>query len=93
MHRTQIASRCIIATIKDLGHCPCPRCLVTKEEIPAVGQQRDINRRTTKARTDSSQRRRKVELARNAIDEHGTAVDSKTLDIFLFDESLIPVKV
>ncbi|KZV87861.1 hypothetical protein EXIGLDRAFT_571190, partial [Exidia glandulosa HHB12029] len=80
--------KCIIATVKDLGRCPCPRCLITKDEIPKVGQQLDIRRRTTKARTDSARRQQRVDMARKVIEEHGIAVDSKTLDPFLGEESL-----
>ncbi|EJD40078.1 hypothetical protein AURDEDRAFT_170852 [Auricularia subglabra TFB-10046 SS5] len=53
----------IIATIKDKGDCLCPRCHVTKAQVPKVGQKLDMLRRTTQAREDNATRKWKVAAA------------------------------
>ncbi|EJD50310.1 hypothetical protein AURDEDRAFT_58600 [Auricularia subglabra TFB-10046 SS5] len=82
--------KCLIASIKDLGTCPCPRCLVKKDDIPRAGQRYDMQRRVTSARTDNDRRRGRVESAQNMILEHGITVDSTSLDPFLKEQSLTP---
>jgi hypothetical protein len=43
--------RVLIATIRDKGLCPCPRCFVLKSEIDKLGQKLDARYRITQARS------------------------------------------
>jgi hypothetical protein len=43
--------RVLIATIKDMGLCPCPRCLTPKALFSALGLVQDMKRRATGFRT------------------------------------------
>jgi hypothetical protein len=56
--------RAKIATIRDLGMYPCPRCLVAKDQIPEMGKDEDRCIRTELARTDSLERQGRVDQAR-----------------------------
>ncbi|KAF8151063.1 hypothetical protein BJ912DRAFT_1071771 [Pholiota molesta] len=46
----------LLATIRNLGSCPCPRCLIPKAKIPNVGKVYDDNQRVTTQRIDDSNR-------------------------------------
>ncbi|KAI1791105.1 hypothetical protein LXA43DRAFT_889833 [Ganoderma leucocontextum] len=41
----------LIATLRDKGRCPCPRCLTNFDRIPALGTTSDRERRQTDCRT------------------------------------------
>ncbi|KAI9059487.1 hypothetical protein FKP32DRAFT_1657872 [Trametes sanguinea] len=80
----------LLATIRDMGSCPCPRCLVRKDAISAVGTARDMASRTRNARVDSADRRYKVNRAREFIYEQGRGLGSKAVEDLLKAESLVP---
>ncbi|KZT20578.1 hypothetical protein NEOLEDRAFT_1158607 [Neolentinus lepideus HHB14362 ss-1] len=80
----------LLATLRDKGNCPCPRCLVLKNEIPALGQHLDMQRRNQRARKANGEWRRKVEMARGFIYEQGYRVNSKAIERVLQPESLVP---
>lgn len=85
--------RVLLAGIRDLGICSCPRCLVKKDEIPRIGMKSDENIRLKKARIDSEERRGNVKKARNAIYRDGFVVNSNTVNQFLKKESLMSTEV
>ena len=58
------AGRVIIASIRDLGSCPCPRCLIPLSHVPNMGKAQDMKLRKSLIRVDDERRRYKVELAR-----------------------------
>ncbi len=70
----------LLATIRYLATCPCPRCFVQKKDIAAMGTKLDAGRRDKNARHDNEERRRVVNLTRSWIYEKGLAVTSKYLD-------------
>jgi hypothetical protein len=39
-----VFSRILLASIKFLGQCPCPRCLVKKADVPKMGMKSDLRR-------------------------------------------------
>ncbi|KAI0703342.1 hypothetical protein C8T65DRAFT_258430 [Cerioporus squamosus] len=80
----------LLATIRDMGNCPCPRCLVRKQDINAVGTPQDMETRVNNARHDDEERRQKVAAARNLIYEKGRGVGSKPVDELLKAQSLVP---
>ncbi|KAF6749073.1 hypothetical protein DFP72DRAFT_852928 [Ephemerocybe angulata] len=57
----------LIASIKNLGTYLCPRCEVTKADVPAMGQRRDLRRRVRLVRVDNSSRRERVEQVREFL--------------------------
>jgi len=87
--------RTLLACIKNLGAFPCPRCLVAKAEIPALGTELDMQRRQCAQgmRTDNDSRKHRVERARKAIYVKGKPITSKQVDDLLGDGSLVPTRV
>lgn len=84
--------RVLIATIKNLGRCPCPSCLVKKADIPKVGTVPDMKTRTEKVRVDDEHRRYDIETARRQIFENGTRINSDAIDNIL-GGSGVPTRV
>lgn len=85
--------RVLIATIRDLGDCPCVRCTIKKSQIREVGTPADMAIRTAQRRLDNEERQRKVDSARRLIYESGYVVNSDKVDKFLKSESLVPTEV
>ncbi|EGO24774.1 hypothetical protein SERLADRAFT_370017 [Serpula lacrymans var. lacrymans S7.9] len=77
----------LIATIRDMGNCPCPRCLVPKSEIDKIGQVRDLQSRVAKTRSYAMH---KIKLAREVIYCIGHSITSSTVDDILKNESWVP---
>ena len=85
--------RVLLATIRNFGSCPCPRCLVPKSKIPEVGTAIDDRRREKSRRVDSFTRNWNVSLAREYIYERGFGVRSAAVERLLAEESYTPTKV
>ncbi len=84
--------RVLLATIKNLGRSPCPRCLIKKDQIPSVGTKADMSLRR-KLRVDSQHRQAKVEKARSLMFNSSAAVTSKQVERILGDQSMVPTHV
>lgn len=78
--------------IKYLGLCPCPDCGILKSELHLVGSKPDMRARQQLLRTDSEDRRRKVELARQLIFS-GVNITSQKIEQALGSGSLVPTRV
>jgi len=95
----RLAERCsnicrvILATIRQLGNYPCPRCLIPMTRVQDMGTKRDMRQRKTLAQVDDQARRRKIESARNIIYKKNYAVDSNPVEALLKDQSLVPTFV
>jgi len=85
--------RILIASIRNLGRCPCPRCLIPLDRVASMGMRRDMIQRRTLARIDNVKRRNRVETAREKIYEKGYVVDSKAVEALLQEDSLVPTAV
>lgn len=82
--------RILIASIRNLGICPCPRCCIPKKLVYQMGMARDKTQRVTLARVDDIRRQGLVTAARRIIyDEHYT-VNSAAVEALLKDQSLTP---
>ncbi|KAF9033895.1 hypothetical protein BJ165DRAFT_1396369 [Panaeolus papilionaceus] len=81
----------LLATIKYLAKCPCPRCTTQKRFIPALGTHADIQRRSHK-RVDNEHRNFDIEGARRDIYQHGKGAKSKAVENRLGGDSSIPVR-
>ncbi|KAG0698052.1 hypothetical protein DFH29DRAFT_1003197 [Suillus ampliporus] len=77
----------LIATIKDMGSCLCPRCLVTKSKSDCVGFLRDMRARIEGLRIYSLQT---IQAARDFVYKSGYAVDGTAVGNLLFCESWVP---
>lgn len=82
-----------MASIRNLGDCPCPRCEINLSRVHNVGMPLDRTQRRTKARYDDASRRAKVDSARELIYEHGHLVNSAQVERILKSRSLVPTKV
>lgn len=85
--------RMLMACLKYLAGCPCPRCLILKSHIPLIGTKTDTKRRVQLARVDSVDRQRKIELARRMMFEGGVNITSTRIDDLLSPASLVPTRV
>jgi len=81
-----------MAGIRFMGLCPCPRCLIKKEELSALGTLRDGNRRA-KIRVNSHHFCTKISLARDVIYRHGYRVNTNVVNDLLKEKSLVPTTV
>lgn len=85
--------RVLLASIRNNGGCPCPRCLIPKVWIQNLGMVRDRQQRLTLQRLDDQGRQYKIAKARHLIYKHNYAVDSSAVDKLLKPESLVPTSV
>lgn len=85
--------RVLIASIRNLGGCPCPRCLIPKIKLQDVAKEEDILQRTVLARHDTIERREKISAARRLIYEEQYVVDTSQVEALLKPESLVPTVV
>ncbi|KAG2037991.1 hypothetical protein BDR03DRAFT_933797 [Suillus americanus] len=77
----------LLATIRDKGTCPCPRCLTPKSMFNRVGFLHDISQRMNRLRTYFTE---KVSKARNAIYMRGAPIKGALVESLLKDVSLVP---
>ncbi|KAK7036876.1 hypothetical protein R3P38DRAFT_2415876, partial [Favolaschia claudopus] len=82
--------RVLLATIRNLGKAPCPRCYILKEDIHLLGTIRDEKKRETLARTDEHIRNGTIRRVRDWIFRLGRSVASKTFDFYLLARSWTP---
>ncbi|KAG2337754.1 hypothetical protein BDR05DRAFT_978379 [Suillus weaverae] len=80
----------LIATIKDMGWCPCPRCLTPKCSFSLLGLARDMKNRLTNIHSYAMAR---VMKAREFIYQSGNTVDGTKVDDTLGEGSWVPVLV
>lgn len=89
--RTDIYSiRVLIATIRDKGLCPCPRCLVRKSEFDKLSQKLDAHYHITQARTYLGDI---ITSARNFIYKLGYGIGSAAVERLLKEQSWVPTRV
>ncbi|KZT55342.1 hypothetical protein CALCODRAFT_437337 [Calocera cornea HHB12733] len=81
----------LIATIKDLGGCPCPRCLVTLDNVRLLGTSRDLRTRAVRVREDTHTRQKRVIEAFNNIVVHGWPVESGRHHSMFKENSWVPI--
>jgi hypothetical protein len=77
----------LLATIRNKGLCPCPRCLVSKSELDRLGLRRDISIRINKFREYAAD---KVDIARKAIYNLAKAIHSTVVEDLLKSFSGVP---
>ncbi|KAJ7762206.1 hypothetical protein B0H16DRAFT_1884179 [Mycena metata] len=77
----------LLATIRDGGGCPCPRCLVPKSEAHLMGSARDMTARVKNARKYLGSL---VNTARRFIYKFAHGIGSKKVDDLLKETSSVP---
>lgn len=86
--------RVLLATIRSLGLCLCPRCKVPKHQVDQVGTIQDNDHQTKLARNSNQmQYKIRTDIAHQAIYKHGKGVKSKAVEDMLQSESLTPTRV
>lgn len=90
----------MLATIRNLGDCPCPRCLTPLTLAHKFGTLDDKKQRTDQARVDDLSRREKIKKARKLIygkvgsrNNTNFGVNSAAVERLLKEESLVPTCV
>nr|GAT45436.1 predicted protein [Mycena chlorophos] len=81
----------LLATIKSLGGCPCPRCFIAKTQIAETGTVNDMKRRAN-IRVDDRPRRTAIETVRRKIFESGNAVEGTAVKGVLKGKSWVPIR-
>jgi hypothetical protein len=87
---TDKTGRVLLATIRDGGMCPCPRCLIPKTEMHLMGFARDISARVSKARKYLGLR---VRAARVHIYKLAYGIGSDKVNDSLKESSSVPTLV
>jgi hypothetical protein len=87
---TRWSRRVLLATIRDKGLCPCPRCLIPKEKIDLMGQVRDLAQRKDNPRNILYDT---VQTARNFIHQLGLPINGSAVDKLLKPTSSVPTVV
>jgi hypothetical protein len=85
-----IIFRVLLATIRDKGLCPCPRCLVSKSRLDLMGQRRDITSRQKNIREYLSLF---VLAAREKIYKKASAIGGAAVNRLLKETSAVPTIV
>ncbi|KZT12252.1 uncharacterized protein LAESUDRAFT_641648 [Laetiporus sulphureus 93-53] len=81
----------LLACIRYLARCPCPRCLIEKSDIPKMGTPADSARRS-KSRTDTSAIQNAIKRTRAWVFEKGISLGSKKIAKILDVQSLVPTR-
>jgi hypothetical protein len=89
----EIRNRVLMASIRNLGNCPCPRCCLPLSDVHLVGTTKDRRNRKKLLRTDDHRYRLTVSNARKAILERNYAVNSAVVERLLKPRSLVPTAV
>ena len=87
---TYFYERVLLATIRDKGLCPCPRCLVPKLKLDQTGMKHDANFRLKNARTYLYTC---VQKARDAIYKSAAAIAGAVVNRSLKATSSVPTLV
>lgn len=85
-----ILVRVLLATIRDKGLCPCPRCLIYKSKLDKLGLKRDMATRIDKLRHYMWER---VQVARKAIYSLGKPINGIAVETMLKEFSGVPTMV
>lgn len=97
---SRLIFRAALATIRNLGDFPCPRCLTPITLAHNFGTPDDKQQRITNARVDNQDRRHKITKARKLIYGKITTkknvnfgVGSAAVERLLKGQSLVPIDV
>jgi hypothetical protein len=92
-HFLIFSPRIILASIRNMGRCACPRCLIPMSRFQNVGKTRDMQQRVSLQRVDDEVKRSTVATAREIIYQKKYAVDNENVETLLKPQSLVPTAV
>ena len=90
LYELDFFNRILLATIRDNGSSPCPRCYVPRASFGRLGFISDISSRLSHARNYLQS---KIRSARHLIYQCGKAVKSVAVERILKEYSLVPTLV
>ncbi|KAI0362987.1 hypothetical protein BV20DRAFT_959211, partial [Pilatotrama ljubarskyi] len=82
----------LLTTLKTLGRCPCPRCLVGKDKLSAAGTPEDDEQRRANRRIDNTKLQRDIKKARKLVFKDGCSLTSTCVKALLDSRSLNPIQ-
>lgn len=82
-----------MACIKNMGNCPCPRCLIEKKYVYLMGSKADMNHRGTQKRVYDHALEWSINRARERIFKEGKLVAGTFVEALMNPKSLIPTRV
>lgn len=85
--------RVLIANVRNLRGCPCPRCLIPKVKLQDVATENDMHQHSILACCDTVERREKIFSSWKLIYEGKYVVDTPQVEALLKLESLVPMIV
>lgn len=85
--------RVLLANIRNLGKCPCPRCTVPKTWIKDLGTANDSTRRQSLRRVYDHPLKYSIRKARDVIYRLGSGIKSKAVENMLSPLSYVPTMV
>jgi hypothetical protein len=88
--RLLMSYRVLIATIKDMGSCACPCCLMLKSLFSSLSLLKDMKSRMSKLRVYAMAR---IVQAREFIYDWGNTVDGVKIEQTLGEGSWVPTMV
>ncbi|PCH39218.1 hypothetical protein WOLCODRAFT_86414 [Wolfiporia cocos MD-104 SS10] len=81
----------LLACIRYLAQCPCPRCLIQKADISEMGTPADMERRNI-LRVDTTAIQNLIDGARRSVFRKGFALNSKKITKILDPKSLVTTR-
>ncbi|KAG8741331.1 hypothetical protein FRC10_002993 [Ceratobasidium sp. 414] len=84
--------RVLLATIRDKGRCPCPRCLIPMNQVHKMGMRSDASARVKTQRHDNLKRQKLINQARSLIYEGNKVVSNTEVEDLLQPTSLVPTQ-
>ncbi|TFY50777.1 hypothetical protein EVJ58_g10894, partial [Rhodofomes roseus] len=82
----------LLACIRYLAECPCPRCYVKKSDMRLMGTSRDLKQRQDHSRIDTEPIQYDIKATRSWIFKDGYKPNSKRIDKVLQSRSLLPIQ-
>ncbi|KAG6904966.1 hypothetical protein DXG01_005923, partial [Tephrocybe rancida] len=82
--------KALLASIRNGGRLPCPRCFVSKAHLCRMGMKSDMKHRVTAVRLNNQEVKDNVKAARDYIYTDRYAVNSKAVETILQPLSLVP---
>ncbi|KAH9835781.1 uncharacterized protein C8Q71DRAFT_709596 [Rhodofomes roseus] len=92
LYSADYPEKILLACIRYLAECPCPRCYVRKENIHLMGTARDMQQRAKHMRFDTEPIQFDIELTRRWIFQDGVPPNSKRITKVLGARSLLPIR-
>ena len=88
-----LSARVLLASVRDKGHCLCPRCKIIKAQVADIGTHNDTRQHLKHACQDNHAQHHKIALARSFIYKKGLGITSKAVEALFKEKSLMPTVV